>query len=181
MGVEPFLVSASLLGVISQRLVRRLCPDCRLPHHPSSEELARFGLVASNESKITFYSPCITAANSQGVCPSCQGRGYSGRVGVYEILTMTESLASSVAKRASTQELRRLALEGGMKTLLGYGLDLVRQGLTSLEEVERMLLTDSGLESERRARALSTLTCKGCGAGLQDEWLECPYCLRVRM
>jgi type IV pilus assembly protein PilB len=59
-------------------------------------------------------------------------------------------------------------------------LDLVRQGLTSLEEVERMLLTDSGLELERRARALNSLTCRGCGAGLNDEWLECPYCLKVR-
>lgn len=180
MGVEPFLVSASLLGVVSQRLVRRLCPDCRQVHRPGSEELARFGLVASDESRITFYRPQIEAAGEEGACPSCQGRGYSGRVGVYEILTMTESLSSAVAKRASTQELRRLALEGGMKTLLGYGLDLVRQGLTSLDEVERMLLTDTGLESERRARALNTLTCKGCGAGLQDEWLECPYCLRVR-
>ncbi|MEB3183200.1 MAG: GspE/PulE family protein [Cyanobacteriota bacterium] len=180
MGVEPFLVSASLLGVVSQRLVRRLCPDCCQPHHPGSEELAHFGLVASDESQITFYRPLVAAAGSSDVCPSCQGRGYSGRVGVYEILTMTESLSSAVAKRASTQELRRLALEGGMKTLLGYGLDLVRQGLTSLDEVERMLLTDTGLESERRARALTTLTCKGCGAGLQDEWLECPYCLRVR-
>ena len=181
MGVEPFLVSASLLGVVSQRLVRRLCPDCRVAHHPSTEELARFGLVASNESLITFYRGCIVPPGSEGTCPSCQGRGYAGRVGVYEVLTMTETLSSSVAKRASTHELRRLALDSGMKTLLGYGLDLVRQGLTSLDEVERMLLTDSGLESERRARALSTLTCKGCGAGLQDEWLECPYCLRVRV
>ena len=181
MGVEPFLVSASLLGVVSQRLVRRLCPDCRVAHHPSAEELARFGLVASNESLITFYRGCIVPPGSEGTCPSCQGRGYSGRIGVYEVLTMTETLSSSVAKRASTHELRRLALDSGMKTLLGYGLDLVRQGLTSLDEVERMLLTDSGLESERRARALSTLTCKGCGAGLQDEWLECPYCLRVRV
>ena len=181
MGVEPFLVSASLLGVVSQRLVRRLCPDCRVAHHPSAEELARFGLVASNESLITFYRGCIVPPGSEGTCPSCQGRGYAGRVGVYEVLTMTETLSSSVAKRASTHELRRLALDSGMKTLLGYGLDLVRQGLTSLDEVERMLLTDSGLESERRARALSTLTCKGCGGGLQDEWLECPYCLRVRM
>ena len=180
MGVEPFLVSASLLGVVSQRLVRRLCPDCRVAHHPSTEELARFGLVASNESLITFYRGCIVPPGSEVTCPSCQGRGYAGRVGVYEVLTMTETLSSSVAKRASTHELRRLALDSGMKTLLGYGLDLVRQGLTSLDEVERMLLTDSGLESERRARALSTLTCKGCGAGLQDEWLECPYCLRVR-
>ena len=181
MGVEPFLVSASLLGVVSQRLVRRLCPDCRVAHHPSTEELARFGLVASNESLITFYRGCIVPPGSEGTCASCQGRGYAGRVGVYEVLTMTETLSSSVAKRASTHELRRLALDSGMKTLLGYGLDLVRQGLTSLDEVERMLLTDSGLESERRARALSTLTCNGCGGGLQDEWLECPYCLRVRM
>jgi type IV pilus assembly protein PilB len=183
MGVEPFMVSASLLGVVSQRLVRRLCSVCRQPHHPGSEELARFGLVASDESGITFYKAKVSeaaAGKGEEDCPSCQGRGYAGRVGVYEILTMTESLASAVAKRASTQELRRLALEAGMKTLLGYGLDLVREGLTSLEEVERMLLTDTGLESERRARALSTLTCQGCGAGLQDEWLECPYCLRVR-
>jgi type IV pilus assembly protein PilB len=180
MGVEPFLVSASLLGVISQRLVRRLCPDCRTPYHPDNEELARFGLVASDESSITFFRARTTGPGAEGACPTCQGRGYAGRVGVYEILRMNETLSSAVAKRASTEELRRLALEAGMKTLLGYGLDLVRQGLTTLDEVERMLLTDTGLESERRARALSTLTCRGCGAGLQDEWLECPYCLRIR-
>jgi type IV pilus assembly protein PilB len=67
-----------------------------------------------------------------------------------------------------------------MKTLLGYGLDLVREGLTTLAEVERMLLTDAGLESERQSRSLNALTCKGCGAGMQDEWLECPYCLTQR-
>ena len=180
MGVEPFLVSASLLGVISQRLVRRLCTDCREPYHPDSEELAHFGLVASDEQRITFYRATKSPQGSDGCCPSCQGRGYAGRVGVYEILTMNESLSSAVAKRSNTEELRRLALENGMKTLLGYGLDLVREGLTTLEEVERMLLTDTGLESERRARALNSLTCRGCGAGLQDEWLECPYCLRLR-
>jgi type IV pilus assembly protein PilB len=180
MGVEPFLVSASLLGVISQRLVRRLCTDCREAYHPDSEELAHFGLVASDEQRITFYRATKSPPGSEGCCPRCQGRGYAGRVGVYEILTMNESLSSAVAKRSNTEELRRLALECGMKTLLGYGLDLVREGLTTLEEVERMLLTDTGLESERRARALNTLTCRGCGAGLQDEWLECPYCLRLR-
>jgi type IV pilus assembly protein PilB len=180
MGMEPFLVSASLLGVVSQRLVRRLCPSCRLPYHPEAEELARFGLMATDESGITFYRPSSDSPGRDDSCPTCQGRGYAGRVGVYEILVTSEALASAVAQRASTQELRRLALEAGMKTLLGYGLDLVREGLTSLEEVERMLLTDTTLESERRARALSTLTCRGCGAGLQDEWLECPYCLMVR-
>ena len=101
-------------------------------------------------------------------------------MGVYEVLRMNEALATAVAKGATTDMLRQLALEGGMKTLLGYSLDLVREGHTTLEEVGRMVLTDSGLESERRARALSTLTCSSCGGGLQEGWLECPYCLTPR-
>ena len=95
-------------------------------------------------------------------------------------LKMNDTIATVVAQKASTDVIRRMALEGGMKTLLGYGLQLVREGLTTLAEVERMLLTDSGLESERRSRSLSTLTCSCCGGGLQDEWLECPYCLTSR-
>jgi type IV pilus assembly protein PilB len=179
MGVEPFLVSASLLGVVSQRLLRRVCTQCRIPYKPSKEELARFGLLASREAEITFYRAVRTNPGPEA-CPHCQGNGYKGRVGVYEILAMTDTLAAAVAKRSTTEVMRRLALENGMKTLLGYGLDLVREGHTTLDEVERMLLTDTGLESERRARALNTLTCNGCGAGLQDDWLECPYCLTTR-
>jgi type IV pilus assembly protein PilB len=180
MGVEPFLVSASLIGVISQRLVRRLCNTCKSPYHPSHEDLARFGLIASNEAQVNFYRPTIHTSTDGSACPACQGRGYAGRVGVYEILRMNETLASAVAKRANTEDLRNLAMDSGMKTLLGYGLDLVRQGLTSLEEVERVLLTDAGIETERRARAVEAVSCKGCGAGMPDEWLECPYCLTVR-
>ena len=93
---------------------------------------------------------------------------------------MNEVMAAAVAKGATTDMVRQLALESGMKTLLGYSLDLVREGRTTLEEVGRMVLTDAGLESERRARALSTLTCSGCGGGLQEGWLECPYCLTPR-
>ena len=181
MGVEPFLVSASLLGVISQRLVRRVCDACRIPYHPDPDKLAHFGLVSSDVRGITFYrarSPARDPGESR--CPKCRGRGYFDRVGVYEILPMNEAIASAVSKRASSEEIRRLALEAGMQTLLGYGLSLVRQGLTTLEEVERMLLTDTGLESERRARALQTLTCRGCGGGMEDDWLECPYCLTIR-
>ena len=90
----------------------------------------------------------------------CKGSGYEGRVGVYEVLRMNEDLAAAVSSGASTDVIRQLALESGMVTLLGYSLDLVRQGHTTLEEVGRMILTDSGLESERRAKALSTMTCK---------------------
>tara|TARA_B100000609_G_scaffold127060_1_gene101179 strand:+ start:401 stop:2131 length:1731 start_codon:yes stop_codon:yes gene_type:complete len=179
MGVEPFMVAASLIGIVSQRLLRRVCPQCRIAYRPNPEELGRFGLMASTEANVSFFR----ANHHEGQtnpCPKCQGSGYKGRVGVYEVLRMNEALATSVAKGATTDMVRQLALEGGMKTLLGYSLDLVREGHTTLEEVGRMVLTDSGLESERRARALSTLTCIGCGGGLQEGWLECPYCLTPR-
>ena len=179
MGVEPFMVSASLIGIVSQRLLRRVCSSCRKPYHPTEKELGRFGLMAHKETGVTFFKAHHHAQEKQP-CPNCQGSGYKGRVGVYEVLRMNEELASAVAKGATTDLVRRLALEAGMKTLLGYSLDLVREGHTTLEEVGRMILTDSGLESERRARALSTLTCNVCGAGLQDGWLECPYCLTAR-
>jgi type IV pilus assembly protein PilB len=180
MGVEPFMVSASLMGIVSQRLVRRVCPDCRQPYHPSEQELGRFGLFASNEQSITFFKARRQREEGEAVCPSCQGLGYRGRVGVYEVLRINETLATAIAQQASTDRIRKLAIESGMKTLLGYGLDLVRQGHTTLEEIERMILTDSSLESERRAKALHTITCSGCGAGMRDEWLECPYCLTPR-
>jgi type IV pilus assembly protein PilB len=180
MGVEPFMVSASLLGIISQRLVRRVCASCRISYQPSPEELSRFGLVASQEANVRFYRANTTGIGVEGCCPACNGTGYKGRVGVYEILRMTDTIAAAVAKRQTTDVIRRMALENGMKTLLGYGLQLVREGHTTLAEVERILLTDSSLESERRSRALSTLTCSNCKAGLQEEWLECPYCLTSR-
>ena len=96
------------------------------------------------------------------------------------MLRVNDSLAGAIAQEASTDRLRKLAIESGMKTLLGYGLDLVRQGETTLEEIERMILTDSSLETERRAKALHTITCRSCGGGMRDEWLECPYCLTPR-
>jgi len=179
MGVEPFMVSASLIGIISQRLLRRVCSHCREPYRPEERELGRFGLMASREADVTFYRAHHQGPNEQ-VCPHCQGSGYKGRVGIYEVLRIQEDMATAISKGASTDVIRQLALESGMVTLLGYSLELVRRGETTLEEVGRMVLTDSGLESERRARALSTMTCEGCGAGLQEGWLECPYCLTPR-
>ena len=179
MGVEPFMVSASLIGIVSQRLMRRVCTKCREPYRPSEQELGRFGLMASKEAQVSFYK-AHHHRNNEPVCPSCKGSGYKGRVGVYEVLRVNEEMATAISKGATTDVIRQLALESGMVTLLGYSLELVRQGHTTLEEVGRIILTDSGLESERRARALSTMTCTGCGAGLQDNWLECPYCLTPR-
>jgi len=179
MGVETFMVSAALIGIVSQRLMRRVCTSCREAYQPDERELGRFGLMAGAESDVVFYRAKRHDGTGKS-CPKCKGSGYKGRVGVYEVLRMNEELATAVSSGASTDVIRQLALESGMVTLLGYSLDLVREGHTTLEEVGRMILTDSGLESERRARALSTMTCKGCGAGLQESWLECPYCLTKR-
>ena len=180
MGVEPFMIASSLIGIVSQRLMRRVCTTCREPYHPDERELGRFGLMASSEAKVTFYRAHHPDGPGGKVCPHCKGSGYKGRIGVYEVLRINEEIATAIARGASTDVIRQLALESGMNTLLGYSLELVREGHTTLEEVGRMILTDSGLESERRARALSTMTCEGCGAGLQEGWLECPYCLTPR-
>lgn len=187
MGVEPFMVAASLLGVCSQRLVRRVCQDCRIPFTPTPEELARFGLSASGELDLTFYranslaNDQIAMAKDQGtLCDSCKGVGYRGRVGVYEVMRVTEELQVAINEGATIDRIKEVAVEGGMKTLLSYSLQLVQQGMTTLEEVERVTFTDSGLEAEMKAKRKSSLTCATCRAGLQQEWLDCPYCLTPR-
>ena len=187
MGVESFMVSSSLLGVLAQRLMRRVCSECRDPYEPSNEELARFGLSAARENEHTFYrartlSPeQIVEARSNGqLCPKCNGGGYKGRCGVYEVMRVTETLQSLITEGAPTERIKEVAVEEGMQTLLAYSLNLVREGATTLEEVERVTFTDTGLEAELKAKRKTSLTCQTCGAELQPEWLDCPYCTTPR-
>jgi type IV pilus assembly protein PilB len=186
MGIEPFMISSSLLGVLAQRLLRRVCPECRIPYHPTPEELARYGLSLSGDNEqLTFYkanklSPKEVEqrkATGKPICENCGGVGYKGRVGVYEFMRMNDRLADLINKGAPTEVLREAAVESGMKTLLAYSLMLVKQGLTTLEEVDRVVLTDKGLETELKARAKALSTCRNCGAALRVEWMDCPYCL----
>ncbi|WP_448601531.1 GspE/PulE family protein [Thermoleptolyngbya sp.] len=187
MGVESFMVSSSLIGVLAQRLMRRVCPDCRIPYNPSPEELARFGLSASREAEVTFYkanelSPEeIQSARAQNtLCPTCKGSGYKGRCGVYEVMRVTEQIQTLITEGAPTERIKEVAVDEGMKTLLAYSLNLVRQGSTTLEEVERVTFTDTGLEAELKAKRKSSLTCRNCAAELRPEWLDCPYCTTPR-
>ncbi|NER82829.1 MAG: type II/IV secretion system protein, partial [Leptolyngbya sp. SIO1D8] len=184
MGMELFQVSSSLIGILAQRLVRRVCPDCRLPYTPSSEELARFGLTAIGESELTFYKANtipldqLSSARSGGtLCKTCQGSGYKGRVGVYEVMRISETLQKLISEGAPTEQVKESAVDEGMKTLLAYSLNLVRQGYTTLDEVERVTFTDTGLEAELKARRKTSLVCSTCSAELKQEWLSCPYCL----
>ncbi|MGI0489444.1 GspE/PulE family protein [Pantanalinema rosaneae CENA516] len=187
MGVEPFMVSGALLGVVAQRLMRRVCDECRIPYNPSREELARFGLTASREGELTLYKANslqpqeINEARAKNqLCPKCNGAGYKGRCGVYEVMRVTERLQTLINQGAPTESIKEVAVEEGMKTLLAYSLDLVRQGLTTLEEVERVTFTDTGLEAELRAKRKTSLTCRTCAADLKQEWIDCPYCLTPR-
>ncbi|MEG4283853.1 GspE/PulE family protein [Microcoleus sp. A006_D1] len=187
MGVEPFMVSAALLGVLAQRLMRRVCDKCCIPYQPTAQELGRYGLSASQEIDLTVNRANIVPveerkqlAERDQLCRKCGGLGYKGRIGVYEFLKNTERLQTLITQGAPTEQLKEAAVEEGMKTLLAYSLQLVREGATTFEEVERVTFTDSGLEAELKAKRKQGLTCKSCRAELKPEMLDCPYCLTPR-
>ena len=187
MGVEPFMISGALLGVVAQRLVRRVCEECRQPYTPSIEELARFGLSSSGDAQLTLFRANtlqtheIQQARANGtLCQKCNGGGYKGRLGVYEVMKVTERIQALITEGAPTERIKETAVEEGMQTLLSYSLNLVRTGLTTFEEIERVTFTDTGLEAELRAKRKSSLTCRGCSAEMQQEWLDCPYCTTSR-
>ncbi|WP_088894405.1 GspE/PulE family protein [Leptolyngbya ohadii] len=187
MGIEPFMVSSSLIGVLAQRLMRRVCPTCRIPYQPTPDELARFGMSSTAEPDLTLYQANVLTHEElqQGkeagtVCSTCQGVGYKGRCGVYEVMRVTERMQTLITEGAPTERIKEAAVEEGMKTLLAYSLNLVRQGSTTLEEVERVTFTDSGLEAELKAKRKTSLTCRCCSAELRMDWLDCPYCTTPR-
>ncbi len=187
MGVEPFMISGALLGVLAQRLMRKVCSECKEAYNPTKEELARFGMSSANEDSITFYraktldKKQLKQAEADGtLCSKCGGGGYKGRIGVYEFMVMSERLEKLINQGATTDMIKEAAVDEGMITILAYSLNLVREGHTTLEEVERVTFTDSGLESELKAKRKTSLTCENCEAELKQDWLDCPYCLTPR-
>jgi type IV pilus assembly protein PilB len=186
MGVESFMVSSSLIGVLAQRLMRKVCSECRIAYTPTPEELARYGLSGADAGMMLYKANSLTPDQAQlasangTLCTTCKGIGYKGRCGVYEVMRVTEKVQALITQGAPTEHIKEAAVEEGMKTLLAYSLDLVRQGNTTLEEVDRVTFTDTGLEAELKAKRKSSLTCRTCSAELKQEWLECPYCLTSR-
>jgi type IV pilus assembly protein PilB len=128
MGIEPFLVTSSVECVVAQRLVRRLC-ECKLPVKLTKHVLAENGFHEARG--FTAYEP--------GACVRCGQSGYKGRTGVYEVMTMTDSLRRLILAKASQDELRAKAREQGMRTLREDGLEKVRHGITSIPEVLRVV------------------------------------------
>ena len=133
MGVEPFLTGAAVTGVLAQRLARRLCTHCCEMYSPSVEELLKARVapdVAAAADGMAFY-------RKRG-CPRCNQTGYRGRIGVYQLLTMSETLESLAVTKASREEIERAAISEGMGTLWDDGLAKVAAGLTSVEELARV-------------------------------------------
>jgi type IV pilus assembly protein PilB len=126
MGVEPFMISSSLLCVCAQRLVRRVCKQCRQPYEPAGREREII------EKAIGWHGQ-IFKANPKG-CPKCGGGGYKGRVGIHELMVMNEELADAINKEMESAELKKIAMRGGMKTLHQDSVLKVKDGLTTLEE-----------------------------------------------
>ncbi|MHB0938431.1 MAG: GspE/PulE family protein [Armatimonadota bacterium] len=131
MGVEPFLISAAIIGVIAQRLARKLCEHCKEPDEPPRDALYRLGMSDEEIEGSTFF-------RAVG-CEECMNRGYRGRMGVYELLTLTEELQELVVRRAPLSEVAQAAIASGMITLMKDGLAKVKNGLTTLEEVLRVV------------------------------------------
>jgi type IV pilus assembly protein PilB len=126
MGIEPFNISASLVCVCAQRLLRRVCKTCKTPYEPKGREKELL-------EKALGWSGQIFKANPQG-CPTCSGTGYKGRVGIHELMTNNEELTEAINKEVEVAELKRIAMRTGMKTLHQDSLLKVKMGLTTLEE-----------------------------------------------
>jgi len=129
LGIPEYLVAATLEGVLAQRLVRRVCPDCRVEYEPAPETVS---LVAGRP------IDRVTLLRGAG-CSMCRGTGFRGRLGLFELLTVTDDLRDAIAARAPRAQLRTLAVAAGLVPLRSDGWQKVESGLTTVEEVVRVI------------------------------------------
>ena len=128
MGIEPYLIADATIGVIAQRLVRRLCPECKRQKKADAEELELLQLAPDED--VTIYEPCG--------CSRCDGTGFKGRIGVYEIMEVTQPLKTIIAKGGNAEDIKNKALEEGMSTLRMSATKYVLEGITSVQEMMRV-------------------------------------------
>jgi len=131
MGVKPFLVATSLQGIVAQRLVRMICTECKIPVNYTLDQIMKMGFDAGTLKDVTFYK-------GNG-CKSCNKIGYHGRTGVYEMLDISETIQDMVYSMTPVDEIRKTAIKYGMSTLKEDGLKKAKEGITTLEEVFRVV------------------------------------------
>lgn len=138
MGIESYLLADSMVGVIAQRLVRRLCPACKQTYEASTDEKRLLG--APTDEPLTIYKPCG--------CERCNGIGYKGRIGVYEIMTITPAIRHVISKRGSAEEIKDVALSEGMHTLRMSASRMVMEGITSFSEMIKVSFDNDAMDME---------------------------------
>ena len=184
-GIEPYVSASALIGVIAQRLVRRLCTHCRRSYAPESETLRAMSVTEAEAATLTFY-------RAVG-CEQCNQTGYRGRVGIYEIMFVTDDLRRQIAQKGAEAQLRDAALAAGMISLGEDGLLKVKTGVTTPQELLRVVTEvreakavcpECGVNVSRDFVACPGCGqrvgggCPHCGRPMQPDWKFCPYCAK---
>ncbi|MCC6750795.1 MAG: type II secretion system ATPase GspE [Deltaproteobacteria bacterium] len=153
MNVEPFLVASSVIGLVAQRLVRKVCPECKAVRPPTREELEGLGMSPEEFRELTGSDLGIRDAKRppppRGMvyqatgCPSCLNTGYTGRLGIYELLLMDEQIRALILRNADSNTIKKIAMEKGMRTLRMDGARKILAGVTTIEEVMRVTQEDA--------------------------------------
>jgi type IV pilus assembly protein PilB len=161
LGVPGFQIATSLTAIIAQRLIRRLCVCSK--SIPTTPEYASQLVLAGIEGPPPFH-------NSPNGCEICDLTGFKGRIGIYEMLAVDESIRAAIREGGNSEEIRALARQSGMRLMQEYALEHVRDGLTTLEEVQRVV----------PFAPVNTISCASCGRELSTAFLFCPHCGRKR-
>jgi type IV pilus assembly protein PilB len=134
MGVEPYLIAATVIGVLAQRLARKVCSKCREPYEVNGIELRKFGFVPKDPDET------VTLWRGTG-CEECRYKGFRGRIGIYEMMTINSEIAELIVRRAPLADIKEAAKANGMKELREDGLVKVLEGITTPDEVMRVVFT----------------------------------------
>ncbi|MEN6357930.1 MAG: ATPase, T2SS/T4P/T4SS family [Armatimonadota bacterium] len=133
MGVEPFLIGSSVIGVLAQRLVRTLCPRCKSPYTPTIDELALLGMEEM-DGQAEFYKPVG--------CPQCSMRGYAGRLAIFELMPVNEEMRRLTLHNPTADQVREVAIAAGMKPMKDHAVEKIMAGLTTIDEVRRKVFVE---------------------------------------
>ncbi len=158
LGLEPYMVASSLIGVVSIRLVRVICSRCKVEHEVDASTLSRLGGAVPRDGHVKLF-------RGAG-CPTCRQSGFTGRTGIFEVLEVDDSMRSHMVRGAAEAEVRNMAIQGGMRPIGEDGLDKARRGITTLDEVMRVVyLPEQGVK-----------LCGSCNTVVSQEFEYCPTC-----
>ncbi|MGZ8441455.1 MAG: ATPase, T2SS/T4P/T4SS family [Candidatus Deferrimicrobiaceae bacterium] len=179
LGIPSYLLASTIVGIVAQRLMRTICTKCKVKADPTQRDILRLGISGD-----------IPVYRGAG-CPACGGTGYKGRTGIYEILTVSQPIRDMIAVNATENEIRQAAVSKGMVTLGQAALEKVTAGVTTTDEVYRVVETSAEFASAcpRCATSLesdfvmcpscgysASAACPGCRRMISTEWKFCPYC-----